>query len=382
VYLDNAATTQKPRQVIDAIARFYSEDNANIHRGVYDLCERATRLYEGARFTAQRFLGAADAREIVFVRGTTEAVNLVAHSFCRPRLGPGDEVVVSAMEHHSNIVPWQMVCEERGAHLRVVPMTERGELVLDALGDLLGPRTRMLAVTHVSNALGTVNPVKEIVALARERGVPVLLDGAQAAPHLRVDVQDIGCDFYAVSGHKVFGPTGVGVLFGRLAHLEAMPPYQGGGDMIRSVSFEKTTYAAPPARFEAGTQNIAGAVGFAAALEYLGALDWDAVVAHEAELLAHATQALGSIRGVRIVGTAPEKVGVVSFVLDGVHAHDVGTIVNMDGIAVRTGHHCAQPAMDFFGVPATARASFALYNTHAEVEALAASVGRVREVIG
>ena len=382
MYLDNAATTQKPRQVIDAIARFYSEDNANIHRGVYDLCERATRLYEGARFTAQRFLGAADAREIVFVRGTTEAVNLVAHSFCRPRLGPGDEVVVSAMEHHSNIVPWQMVCEERGAHLRVVPMTERGELVLDALGDLLGPRTRMLAVTHVSNALGTVNPVKEIVALARERGVPVLLDGAQAAPHLRVDVQDIGCDFYAVSGHKVFGPTGVGVLFGRLAHLEAMPPYQGGGDMIRSVSFEKTTYAAPPARFEAGTQNIAGAVGFAAALEYLGALDWDAVVAHEAELLAHATQALGSIRGVRIVGTAPEKVGVVSFVLDGVHAHDVGTIVNMDGIAVRTGHHCAQPAMDFFGVPATARASFALYNTHAEVEALAASVGRVREVIG
>jgi len=382
VYLDNAATTQKPRQVIDAISRFYSEDNANIHRGVYDLCERATRLYEGARFTAQRFLGAADAREIVFVRGTTEAVNLVAYSFCRPRLHPGDEVVVSAMEHHSNIVPWQLVCEERGARLRVVPMNGRGELVLEALPDLLGPRTRMLAVTHVSNALGTVNPVKEIVALARTRGVPVLVDGAQALPHLRVDVQDIGCDFYAVSGHKVFGPTGVGVLYGRLPHLEAMPPYQGGGDMIRSVSFEKTTFAAPPARFEAGTPNIAGAVGFAAALEYLDALDWDAVTVHEAELLAHATQALSAIPGVRIIGTAAEKVAVVSFVLEGAHAHDVGTIADEDGVALRTGHHCAQPAMDFLGVPATARASFAFYNTHAEVEALAAAVSRVREVLG
>ncbi|MEK7667348.1 MAG: cysteine desulfurase, partial [Gemmatimonadota bacterium] len=333
VYLDNAATTQKPRQVIDAISRFYAEDNANIHRGVYDLCERATRLYEGARITGQRFLNAAEPREIVYVRGTTEGVNLVAQSFCRPRLGPGDEVLVSAIEHHSNIVAWQLVCEARGARLRVIPMNGRGELVLDTLEDLLGPRTRMLAVTHVSNALGTVNPVKDIVARAHARGVPVLVDGAQAAPHLRVDVQEIGCDFYTVSGHKVFGPTGVGLLYGRLEHLEAMPPYQGGGDMIRSVSFETTTYAAPPARFEAGTPNIAGAVGLAAALDYVAALDWDAVVAHEAELLAHATEALAAVPGLRIVGTAREKVGVVSFVIDGAHAHDIGTIVDEDGVA-------------------------------------------------
>jgi cysteine desulfurase / selenocysteine lyase len=382
VYLDNAATTQKPRQVIDAIGRFYAEDNANIHRGVYDLCERATRLYEGARTRSARFLNAADAREIVFVRGTTEAVNLVAQSFCRPQLGRGDEVLVSAIEHHSNIVPWQMICEERGATLRVIPMNERGELVLDDLEALLGPRTRMLAVTHVSNALGTVNPVKEIVARAHARGVPVLVDGAQAVAHFRVDVRDMGCDFYTVSGHKVFGPTGVGLLYGRLDLLEAMPPYQGGGDMIRSVSFAGTTYAAPPARFEAGTPNIAGAVGLAAALEYVEALDWEAAVTHEAELLAHATQALSAVRGLRIVGTAAEKVGVVSFVLEGAHAHDVGTIVDQDGIAVRTGHHCAQPVMEFFGIPATARASFALYNTHAEVDALAAAVARVREVLG
>jgi cysteine desulfurase/selenocysteine lyase len=382
VYLDNAATTQKPQKVIDAMSRFYAEDNANIHRGVYDLCERATRLYEGARFTAQRFLNAAEAREIVFVRGTTEGVNLVAQSFCRPRLSPGDEVVVSAMEHHSNIVPWQLVCEERGARLRVVPMNARGELVLDGLEDLLGPRTRMLAVTHVSNALGTVNPVREIVARAHARGVPVLVDGAQATPHFRVDVRDLGCDFYTVSGHKVFGPTGVGLLYGRLEHLEAMPPYQGGGDMIRSVSFEKTTFAAPPARFEAGTPNIGGAIGLAAALDYVVALDWDAVGVHEGDLLAHANETLSAIPGLRIIGTAAQKVGVVSFVLDGAHAHDIGTIVDEDGVALRTGHHCAQPAMEFFGVPATARASFAFYNTHAEIEVLAAAVARVREVLG
>jgi cysteine desulfurase/selenocysteine lyase len=382
VYLDNAATTQKPQKVIDAMSRFYAEDNANIHRGVYDLCERATRLYEGARFTAQRFLNAAEAREIVFVRGTTEGVNLVAQSFCRPRLSPGDEVVVSAMEHHSNIVPWQLVCEERGAQLRVIPMNARGELVLDGLEDLLGPRTRMLAVTHVSNALGTVNPVREIVARAHARGVPVLVDGAQATPHFRVDVRDLGCDFYTVSGHKVFGPTGVGLLYGRLNHLEAMPPYQGGGDMIRSVSFEKTTFAAPPARFEAGTPNIGGAIGLAAALDYVVALDWDAVGAHEGDLLAHASEALSAIPGLRIIGTAAQKVGVVSFVLDGAHAHDIGTIVDEDGVALRTGHHCAQPAMEFFGVPATARASFAFYNTHAEIEVLATAVARVREVLG
>jgi cysteine desulfurase/selenocysteine lyase len=382
IYLDNAATTQKPRQVIDAMSRFYAEDNANIHRGVYDLCERATRLYEGARIRTARFVNASDDREIVFVRGTTEGVNLVAQTFCRPRLAAGDEVLVSALEHHSNIVPWQLVCEERGARLRVIPMNQRGELVLDGLEALLGPRTRMVAVGHVSNALGTVNPVKEIVARAHARGVPVLVDGAQALPHLLVDVRDLGCDFYAASGHKVFGPTGVGFLYGRLEHLEAMPPYQGGGDMIRSVSFAGTTFAPPPARFEAGTPNIAGAVGLAAALDYVAALDWDAVVAHEAELLAHATQALTAVPGLRIIGTAAEKVGVVSFVMDGAHAHDIGTIVDQDGVAVRTGHHCAQPVMEFFGVPATARASFALYNTHTEVDALAASVARVREVLG
>ena len=382
VYVDNAATTQKPRQVIDAISRFYAEDNANIHRGVYDLCERATRLYEGARIRTARFVNAVDDREIVFVRGTTEGVNLVAQSFCKPRLAPGDEVLVSAMEHHSNIVPWQMICAERGARLVVIPMNERGELVLDGLDALLGPRTRMVAVGHVSNALGTVNPVKEIAARARAKGIPVLVDGAQALPHLRVDVRDLGCDFYAASGHKVFGPTGIGFLYGRLEHLEAMPPYQGGGDMIRSVSFAGTTYAPPPARFEAGTPNIAGAVGMAAALEYVAALDWDAVMAHEAELLAHATQALTAVPGLRIVGTAAEKVGVVSFVLEGAHAHDVGTIVDQDGVALRTGHHCAQPVMEFFGIPATARASFAFYNTHAEVDVLAGAVARVREVLG
>jgi cysteine desulfurase/selenocysteine lyase len=371
VYLDNAATTQKPQRVIDAISRFYTEDNANIHRGVYDLCERATRLYEGARIRIARFVGAGDDREIVFVRGTTEAVNLVAHSFCRPRLGAGDEVVVSALEHHSNIVPWQLVCEERGARLRVIPMNAR-----------LGPRTRILAVGHVSNALGTVNPVREIVARAHARGVPVLVDGAQALPHFPVDVRALGCDFYAASGHKVFGPTGVGFLYGRLDLLEAMPPYQGGGDMIRSVSFAGTTFAPPPARFEAGTPNIAGAIGLAEALEYVAALDREAMAVHEAELLAHATQALSAVPGLRIIGTAAEKVGVLSFVMDGAHAHDIGTIVDQDGIAVRTGHHCAQPVMEAFGVPATARASFALYNTHAEVDALAAAVARVREVLG
>jgi cysteine desulfurase/selenocysteine lyase len=382
IYLDNAATTQKPQRVIDAVSRFYAEDNANIHRGVYDLCERATRLYEAARTTAQRFIGARDAREIVFVRGTTEAVNLVAQSFCRPRLGPGDEVVVSAIEHHSNIVPWQMVCDAQGARLRVIPMNARGELDLTGLDDLLGPRTRMLAIAHVSNALGTVNPVAEIAARARAKGVPVLVDGAQGAPHLAVDVREIGCDFYTVSGHKVFGPTGVGLLYGRLDLLEAMAPYQGGGDMIRSVSFERTTYAAPPAKFEAGTPNIAGAIGLATAIEYLTQFSWTDLAAHEAALLEHATEALGAIPGLRIVGTAAQKVGVVSFVLEGAHAHDIGTIVDEDGIAVRTGHHCAQPVMDAFGIPATARASFAFYNTHAEVDALAAAVRRVREVLG
>ena len=382
VYFDNAATSQKPQVVIDTIMRYYMEENSNIHRGVHYLSEKATQAYEGVRDTVRRFLNARSRKEIIFVRGTTEAINLVAHSYGRPHLGPGDEVLISALEHHSNIVPWQLVCEERGARLRVIPMNARGELVLDDLEALLGPRTRMLAVGHVSNALGTVNPVREIVARAHARGVPVLVDGAQALPHFPVDVRALGCDFYAASGHKVFGPTGVGFLYGRLDLLEAMPPYQGGGDMIRSVSFAGTTFAPPPARFEAGTPNIAGAIGLAEALEYVAALDREAMAAHEAELLAHATQALSAVPGLRIIGTAAEKVGVVSFVMDGAHAHDIGTIVDQDGIAVRTGHHCAQPVMEAFGVPATARASFALYNTHAEVDALAAAVARVREVLG
>jgi cysteine desulfurase/selenocysteine lyase len=382
VYLDNAATSQKPRAVIEATGRYYAAENANIHRGVYGLSERATAAYESARERSRRFVGATEAREIVFVRGTTEAINLVAHSFTRRRLGPGDEILVSAMEHHSNIVPWQLICEERGARLRVIPMNRRGELLLEEYEKLLGPRVRLVATAHVSNALGTVNPVGELVRLAHARGIPVLVDGAQAAPHLRVNVTELGCDFYTVSGHKMFGPTGVGVLYARAEHLDEMPPYQGGGDMIRSVSFEGTTYADPPARFEAGTPNIAGAIGLGTAIEYLEGLPWPAVEAHEAELLSYATGRLADLPGVRLIGTAAKKVGVVSFVLEGVHAHDVGTILDQEGVAVRTGHHCAQPVMDFFGVPATVRASLAFYNTRDDVDALARAVGRVREVFG
>ncbi len=380
VYLDNAATAQKPRPVLDALTQFYTEYNANVHRAVYTLSEQATAAYEGTRAKVQRFLGAAESREIVFVRGTTEAINLVAHSFVRPRLGPGDEVVITAMEHHSNIVPWQIVCGERDAHLKVAPMNHAGELLLDQYAALLTPRTRFVSLVHVSNSLGTINPVEEMIRLAHARGIPALLDGAQAVPHIPVNVRELGCDFYAFSGHKTFGPTGTGVLYGRAALLEEMPPYQGGGDMIRSVTFEETTYAPIPAKFEAGTPNIAGVIGLGAAVDYLSALDWGLIAAHEADLLTYATDAVGSVPGVRLIGTAAHKAAVVAFVVDGVHAHDVGTILDQDGVAVRTGHHCTQPVMDFFGVPATARASFAFYNGRDDVDALVEALGRVRLV--
>ena len=380
VYLDNAATSQKPRHVIDAIHRYYETLNANVHRGVYQLSEEATSAYEWGRAMTARYLNAPSPAEIVFVRGATEAVNLVAATFGRQHVGPGDEVLVSAMEHHSNIVPWQMLCDQQGARLRVLPMNERGELRLDRLDALLTDRTRMVAVVHVSNSLGTVNPVREIVAAAPARGVPVLLDGAQAAPHGPVDVQALDCDFYAVSGHKMFGPTGIGVLFGKRALLEEMPPYQGGGEMIRSVTFEKTLYAPLPMKFEAGTPNIEGAVGLGAAVDYLRQLDWSAVACHEADLLAYATDAVSEIPGLRIVGTAAQKTPVVSFTLEGAHPHDIGTILDQEGVAVRTGHHCTQPVMDFFGIPATARASMAFYNTRDDIDRLVSGLHRVREM--
>lgn len=378
VYLDNAATSQKPRSVIEAIDRYYTDENANIHRGVYYLSSRATEAYEGVREKARAFLNAKESREVIFVRGTTEGVNLVASSFGHARLERGDEVLVTAMEHHSNIVPWQIICAERGATLRVIPMNQSGELLLDEYERLLSPRTKLVALVHLSNSLGTINPIAEIAAQAHARGAVVLVDGAQAAPHMPVDVRALGCDFYTVSGHKMFGPTGIGLLYGRAELLEALPPYQGGGDMIRSVTFEKTTYAPIPAKFEAGTPHIAGVIGLGAAIDYLVRLDRPAAMAHEADLLAYAEQRLGAVPGVRFVGTAARRAGVLSFVLDGVHAHDVGTIVDQEGVAIRTGHHCTQPVMEFFGVPATARASFAFYNTRADADALAAAVAKVR----
>jgi cysteine desulfurase/selenocysteine lyase len=382
VYLDNAATTQKPRQVLDAEARYYLESCSNVHRGVHALAEKATALYEGARASAQRFLNARDRSEIVFVRGTTEAINLVAQSFARPRLRPGDEVLVTAMEHHSNIVPWQLVCEATGARLVAAPIDDRGQVMVGEFERRLTERTRIAAVVHVSNALGTVNPVREMIALAHARGVPVLVDGAQAVAHFEVDVQELGCDFYAFSAHKLYGPTGIGVLYGRAEHFDGMPPYQGGGDMIRTVSFEKTEFNVPPYRFEAGTPNIAGAAGLTAAIDYVTGLDRGAAAAWEAELLAEATARVLRLPGVRVVGTAAEKAGVLSFVMAGVHPHDVGTVLDWEGVAVRAGHHCAQPVMARFGVPATARASFAFYNTRDEVDALVRGLGKVREVFG
>ena len=382
VYLDNAATTQKPRVVIERLDGYYRTENANIHRGIHFLSERATQAYEEARATVARFLGAADAREIVFVRGTTEAINLVAQSYGRKFIGEGDEIVVSAMEHHSNIVPWQILREQVGAGLRVIPMNDHGELLVDEYERLFSDQTKLVAVTHLSNALGTINPVGEIIQIAHRHGVPVLVDGAQAAPHLRVDVREIDCDFYAFSGHKLYGPTGIGVLYGKAGLLDAMPPYQGGGDMISSVTFEKTLYNVLPYKFEAGTPNIAGAIGLGAAIDYLSKVRLDLVAAHERELLAYATETVSAIKGVRIIGTAREKAAVLSFVLDGVHAHDLGTILDQDGIAIRAGHHCAMPVMERFGVPATARASLALYNTREEVDALVGAIEKVKRVFG
>jgi cysteine desulfurase/selenocysteine lyase len=380
VYLDNAATSQKPRAVIEAEERFYLHDCSNIHRGVHELSERATRAYEDVRLKVQHFLGARQAREIIFVRGTTEAINLVTNTYGRKHIRAGDEIVITAMEHHSNIVPWQILCQETGCILRVAPINDRGELVLEEFEKLLNPRTKFVSVAHVSNVLGTVNPVRQIVQAAHRWNAPVLVDGAQAAPHLPIDVQELDCDFYAFSSHKLYGPTGVGVLYGKAQLLEEMPPYQGGGDMISSVSFEKTVYNVIPYKFEAGTPNISGTIGFGAALDYVNQAGLEKIARYEHELLSHATQTLSQIPGVRLIGTAKEKAAVVSFVLEGVHAHDVGTILDREGIAVRTGHHCAQPLMDRFGVPATVRASLSFYNTTQEVDALAAGIRKVREI--
>ena len=382
VYLDNGATTQKPEAVIEAERRFYRESNANIHRGVHWLSQHATDLYEQARERVQRLLNAESADEIVFTRGTTEAINLVAYSWGRANLKAGDEVVLTGMEHHSNIVPWQLVCEQTGAVLKVVPITDRGELRLDAYESLLGPRTRLVSVVHVSNALGTVNPVPRMVELAHAAGAKVLVDGAQAVAHQPVDVKALGCDFYAFSGHKLYGPTGIGALYGRRELLAAMPPWQGGGDMIRTVSFEGSTWADAPQRFEAGTPNIAGAVGLGAAIDYVMAIGLDRIAEHEHRLLAHATEAAQQIPGLRLIGTAADKAGILSFVVDGIHPHDLGTILDAEGVAIRAGHHCAMPVMTRFGIPGTARASFALYNDEADVAALVAAIGKAQQMFG
>jgi cysteine desulfurase/selenocysteine lyase len=382
VYLDNAATTQKPRAVIEAEEHFYLAQCSNVHRGVHYLSEEATRAYEDVRVKVQRFLNATEAREIIFVRGTTEAINLVANTYGRKNIQAGDEILITAMEHHSNIVPWQILCEEKGALLRVAPIDDTGELVREEFEKLLNPHTRLVAVAHVSNVLGTINPVAEIIQSAHRWNIPVLLDGAQAAPHLKVDVRALDCDFYAFSGHKLYGPTGIGVLYGKAALLAAMPPYQSGGDMISSVSFAKTVYNVIPYKFEAGTPNIAGTIGLGAAIDYLNGLGLDNLGAYEQELLAYATEALSRLPGLRLIGTAKEKAAVLSFVLDDLHPHDVGTVLDQEGIAVRTGHHCAQPLMDRFGVPATTRASLAFYNTREEIDALVKGIHKVKEILG
>jgi cysteine desulfurase/selenocysteine lyase len=380
VYLDSAASAQKPRAVIDAISHFYTHDNANVHRGVHFLSERSTAAFEGAREKVARFLHAKDAKEIVFVRGTTEAINLVVQTFGRKNVGPGDEVLITAIEHHANIVPWQMLCEQVGAKLKYIPVDTNGDLVLDGLDELLTSRTRILALTHVSNALGTVTPVKELIRRAHAKGIPVLVDGAQAVTHFPVDVVDLDCDFYAFSGHKLFGPMGIGVLYGKKAILESMPPYQGGGDMILSVTMEKTIYNRVPYRFEAGTPDVAGAVGLGAAIDYLQRVGMDNIAAHDRELLAYTEQALSRIPGVRLLGRARERSGLVSFVMEDIHPHDVGTILDREGVAVRAGHHCAQPLMQCFGVAATVRASLALYSTREDVDALVRGLHKVREM--
>ncbi len=380
VFLDNAASCQMPRQVIERFVRYRSAEHANIHRGVHHLSEVATREYEAARARVRTLLNAREEREIIFTSGTTDAINLVMHGYGRKFIGAGDEIILSVLEHHSNIVPWQMLAEEKAAQIRVIPCNDAGELLLDEYRKLLSPRTRLLAVTHVSNALGTVNPVKEMIAMAHAEGVPVLLDGAQAAPHLAVDVQDLDCDFYVFSSHKMCGPTGAGVLYGKAERLRAMQPFKGGGDMILSVSFEKTTYADIPHKFEAGTPPIGEVIVLGAAIDYLNRIGFDAIRAHETELLRYATDCVGALPGVRIIGTAHEKAAVLSFEVEGVHPHDVGTLLNEEGVAVRTGHHCAQPVMQRFGVPATARASFAFYNTIREVDALVAAIRKVQKV--
>lgn len=378
VYLDNAATAQKPRTVIDAINAYYCTINANIHRGVYALSQKGTQMHEAARKTLQQFINAPKAQEIIFVRGTTEGINLVAQSWGRSNLKAGDEIVVSHLEHHSNIVPWQILCQQTGAVLKVIPIDDHGDVVLDTYRQLLSAKTKMVSIAHISNALGTILPVKEMVEWAHDAGAIVLVDGAQAVPHRRVDVQDLGCDFYTFSGHKLFGPTGIGVLFGKESLLEAMPPYQGGGDMIRSVSFQKTTYNELPHKFEAGTPHIAGPIGLAVAVDYVQSVGLEVIQAYEHELLNYGTKALEAIESVRLIGTARQKAGVLSFVVEGVHPHDVGTILDRGGVAVRTGHHCAQPVMERFGVPATVRASLAFYNTRDEIDAL---VQGLKEVI-
>ncbi len=382
VFLDSAASAQKPRAVIEAMKHCYEEEYANIHRGVYYLSMRATEAFEEARDKVRRFLNAAESREIVFVRGATEAINLVAQSYGRTFLREGDEIVITAMEHHSNIVPWQFLRDEKGLALRVAPIDDDGEFLLEEYEKLLGPRTKLVSVIHGSNAIGTLVPVREIIRLAHARGIPVLVDGCQAVPHLQVDVQELDCDFYVFSGHKLYGPTGIGVLYGKAALLEAMPPYQGGGEMITSVTFEKSEFNAIPDKFEAGTPHIAGAIGLGAAIDYLGALGIEDVGGHERGVLEHATRLLSEMKGVRLVGTARDKTSILSFVIDGVHAHDVGTVLDHQGVAVRAGHHCAQPVMERFGVDATVRASFALYNTVEEAEALAAAVAKVGEIFG
>ncbi len=382
VYLDNAASSQKPQVVIDSISHYYEAVNANVHRGVHWLSQEATRAYEGARRIVRDFINAGESREIIFTSGTTEAINLVAHSYGWSHVRPGDEILISTMEHHSNIVPWQIFCQARGAQLRVIPIDDDGELQLDHYRRLLSSRAKLVAIAHVSNSLGTINPLSEIIALAHEHGVPVLVDGAQAVPHLPVDVRELDCDFYCFSSHKVFGPTGVGALYGKAKWLEAMPPYQGGGDMISSVSFEETTYNVLPYKFEAGTPNIAGCVGLGAALSYLRGIGLDRVGEYEHGLLEYATEALSAVEGLRLIGTASQKAAVLSFVLEGIHPHDIGTIVDMEGIAIRTGHHCAQPVMQRFNVPATARASLAFYNTRGEIDALVQALRKVKKVFG
>ena len=382
VYFDNAATSQKPQVVIDTLMRYYEEENSNIHRGVHYLSERATQAYEAARVKVQHFLNAAHHREIIFVRGTTEGINLVSSTYGPMKVGPGDEILISTMEHHSNIVPWQILCEKTGGVLRVIPINDAGEIILGEYEKLLTPRTKIVALTHVSNALGTINPVRKMIDLAHAQGIPVLIDGAQAVPHMKVDVRELDADFYTFSAHKMFGPTGVGILYGKTKLLDAMPPYQGGGDMIKSVTFEKTIYNDLPYKFEAGTPSIAGGIGLGAAIDYMNELDMAGVAAFEQELLSYATRLVGEIPGLRIIGTAREKAGVLSFVIEGIHPHDIGTILDDEGIAIRTGHHCAQPVMQRFGVPATARASFAFYNTKEEIDVFIGALRKVIEVLG